>query len=103
MRIISGTLKGKRIIPPKKLPVRPTTDRSKEAVFNILVHKYNFENLKEQHSTQVIFFDFLTLFGILFFSFVILFPFYMMLITSCLLYTSPSPRDVEESRMPSSA
>ena len=24
-------------------------------------------------------------------------------ITSCLLYTSPSPRDVEESRMPSSA
>ena len=25
------------------------------------------------------------------------------LITACLLYTSPSPRDVEESRMPSSA
>ena len=25
------------------------------------------------------------------------------LIQSCLLYTSPSPRDVEESRMPSSA
>ena len=24
-------------------------------------------------------------------------------ITSCLLYTSPNPRDVEESRMPSSA
>ena len=24
-------------------------------------------------------------------------------ITNCLLYTSPSPRDVEESRMPSSA
>ena len=24
-------------------------------------------------------------------------------ITGCLLYTSPSPRDVEESRMPSSA
>ena len=26
-----------------------------------------------------------------------------LLINSCLLYTSPSPRDVEESRMPSSA
>ena len=26
-----------------------------------------------------------------------------LLLTSCLLYTSPSPRDVEESRMPSSA
>ena len=25
------------------------------------------------------------------------------LLTTCLLYTSPSPRDVEESRMPSSA
>ena len=25
------------------------------------------------------------------------------LISDCLLYTSPSPRDVEESRMPSSA
>jgi len=27
----------------------------------------------------------------------------MVMTTSCLLYTSPSPRDVEESRMPSSA
>ena len=26
-----------------------------------------------------------------------------VLLTGCLLYTSPSPRDVEESRMPSSA
>ena len=28
---------------------------------------------------------------------------YYRLIKACLLYTSPSPRDVEESRMPSSA
>ena len=28
---------------------------------------------------------------------------YVEKIISCLLYTSPSPRDVEESRMPSSA
>ena len=27
----------------------------------------------------------------------------LVLLLSCLLYTSPSPRDVEESRMPSSA
>ena len=46
------------------------------------INKYSFEDLQQEHSTQVIFFDFLTLFGILFFSFVILFPFYMMLITS---------------------
>ena len=30
-------------------------------------------------------------------------PFFARLVETCLLYTSPSPRDVEESRMPSSA
>ena len=43
MRIISGTHKGRRISPPKKLPVRPTTDRAKESLFNILIHQYAFE------------------------------------------------------------
>jgi 16S rRNA (guanine966-N2)-methyltransferase len=43
MRIISGTLKGRRIQPPKNLPVRPTTDRAKEGLFNILAHQYDFE------------------------------------------------------------
>lgn len=43
MRIISGTCKGRRIQPPKNLPVRPTTDRAKEALFNILIHQYDFE------------------------------------------------------------
>jgi 16S rRNA (guanine966-N2)-methyltransferase len=42
MRIISGSLKGRRISPPKNLPVRPTTDRAKEALFNILSHQYDF-------------------------------------------------------------
>mgnify|MGYP003306441460 FL=1 len=50
--------------------------------FTYKISKYSFVCLKEEHSTQVILFDFLTLFGILFFSFVILFPFYMMLVTS---------------------
>lgn len=36
MRIISGIYKGKRLIAPRKLPVRPTTDFAKEALFNIL-------------------------------------------------------------------
>ena len=36
MRIISGTYKGKRLTAPKNLPVRPTTDFAKEALFNIL-------------------------------------------------------------------
>ena len=42
MRIISGTYKGKRLMAPKKLPVRPTTDFAKEALFNILNNKIEF-------------------------------------------------------------
>ena len=45
MRIISGKHKGKRIIAPKKLPVRPTTDMAKEALFNILNNTYCFEDI----------------------------------------------------------
>ena len=36
MRIISGVHKGKKIQAPKNLPIRPTTDRAKESLFNIL-------------------------------------------------------------------
>lgn len=46
MRIISGKFKGRRIFPPKNLPVRPTTDMSKEALFNVLNNHFNFEALK---------------------------------------------------------
>ena len=46
MRIISGNNRGKRINIPKNLPIRPTTDQSKEAIFNIIYNKYDFENIK---------------------------------------------------------
>ncbi len=46
MRIISGHLKGRRVIAPKKLPVKPTADRSKEALFNILANWYEFSEIK---------------------------------------------------------
>jgi len=46
MRIISGKYKGRRISPPKNLPVRPTTDMSKESLFNILNNRFNLEGLK---------------------------------------------------------
>ena len=45
MRIISGNHKGRKILAPKKLPVRPTTDRAKEGVFNILNHQISFSDL----------------------------------------------------------
>jgi 16S rRNA (guanine966-N2)-methyltransferase len=44
MRIIGGKLKGIRLNPPANLPVRPTTDMAKEALFNILNNRYDFEN-----------------------------------------------------------
>lgn len=46
MRIISGTHKGRRISPPKNLPVRPTTDLAKESLFNIL---NNYVDFSESH------------------------------------------------------
>ncbi|MDN3723618.1 RsmD family RNA methyltransferase [Aequorivita sp. SDUM287046] len=45
MRIISGTYKGRRLTAPKNLPVRPTTDFAKEALFNILRVRYAFEEI----------------------------------------------------------
>ena len=46
MRIISGKYKGRRLQAPKNLPVRPTTDMAKEALFNILNNHFNFGELK---------------------------------------------------------
>ncbi|RFZ84539.1 16S rRNA (guanine(966)-N(2))-methyltransferase RsmD [Mucilaginibacter terrenus] len=45
MRIIGGKLKGLRLNPPKNLPVRPTTDLAKEALFNILQNQIDFEEI----------------------------------------------------------
>jgi len=45
MRIISG-IYGRRVLKsPSKGDVRPTTDRAKETLFNILSNKIDFENL----------------------------------------------------------
>jgi 16S rRNA (guanine(966)-N(2))-methyltransferase RsmD len=46
MRIISGKHKGRRLVAPKNLPVRPTTDMCKESLFNILNNDFNFNGLK---------------------------------------------------------
>lgn len=45
MRIVSGKYKGKRISAPKNLPVRPTTDMAKEALFNILNNRFYFDEI----------------------------------------------------------
>lgn len=46
MRIIGGRFKGKVLRPPKGLPVRPTTDQAKEALFNILNHRIDWEETR---------------------------------------------------------
>lgn len=43
MRIIGGKLRGIQLNAPAKLPVRPTKDMAKEALFNILHNTYDFE------------------------------------------------------------
>lgn len=45
MRIISGLYKSRKIIAPKHLPVRPTTDMAKESLFNILNNLYYFDEV----------------------------------------------------------
>jgi 16S rRNA (guanine966-N2)-methyltransferase len=42
MRIVGGTLKGRTLASPKHDGVRPTSDRVREAVFNILAHGSDF-------------------------------------------------------------
>ena len=44
MRIIAGNLKGRRLNPPAKLPVRPTTDMAREGLFNILNNYVDYED-----------------------------------------------------------
>jgi len=46
MRIISGKYKSKRLQAPKNLPVRPTTDMAKEALFNIINNLYYFGEIQ---------------------------------------------------------
>ena len=42
MRIISGKFGGLRLTPPNHLPVRPTTDIAKEALFKIMDNRMDF-------------------------------------------------------------
>ena len=47
MRIVGGSLKGRILHTPKSDDIRPTTDRVREAIFNILSHgiaDFTFEN-----------------------------------------------------------
>jgi len=46
MRIIAGRYKGQVIHAPKSIPARPTTDRSKESLFNILQNVIDLDDIE---------------------------------------------------------
>src|SRR6476660_1803457 len=41
MRIVGGRLKGRNLASPSSRDIRPTADRLRESVFNILIHAYD--------------------------------------------------------------
>jgi len=41
MRVVGGRLKGRNLASPASREIRPTADRLRESVFNILVHAYD--------------------------------------------------------------
>ncbi len=46
MRVISGKYKSRRFSPPKNFPSRPTTDSAKEGLFNILINRFDLEDVE---------------------------------------------------------
>ena len=41
MRVVGGRLRGRNIVAPASRDIRPTADRLRESVFNILMHAYD--------------------------------------------------------------
>jgi 16S rRNA (guanine966-N2)-methyltransferase len=41
MRVVGGSLRGRALAAPKSQTIRPTADRLREALFNILIHAYD--------------------------------------------------------------
>ena len=46
MRIVHGEFSGRRINLPKTLRARPTTDQAREALFNILMNRFDFPEIR---------------------------------------------------------
>ncbi|MFO7869665.1 MAG: RsmD family RNA methyltransferase [Bacteroidales bacterium] len=46
MRIVSGLYRGRILQAPQSFKLRPTTDKAKESLFNILNNEYDFDNIR---------------------------------------------------------
>jgi len=54
MRIIAGSLKGRRLTSPSDESIRPTSDRTRESIFNLLMHGYyGGESIIDQHVLDI--------------------------------------------------
>lgn len=54
MRIIAGKYKGRRLFTPEGDDIRPTSDRAREAIFNVLMHgSYAGQHVIDQHVVDV--------------------------------------------------
>ncbi len=54
MRIIAGAFKGRKLLTPESDAIRPTSDRTRESVFNLLMHgNYAGEAILGQHVVDV--------------------------------------------------
>ena len=50
MRIIAGALKGRKLAPPTDDAIRPTSDRTRESIFNLLMHgKFGGDHIIDCH------------------------------------------------------
>ena len=102
MRIIGGKYRGLKLLPPESSKIRPTSDRLKESLFSIMnSNKYN---ISIENSNVLDICSGTGSLGIESFSRGAISVYFIDKDhKSCLLYTSPSPRDRQKSRMPSSA
>lgn len=49
MRIIAGTWRGKPLFSPQDQSIRPTSDRTREAIFNLLMHRFDDNPVIDRH------------------------------------------------------
>jgi 16S rRNA (guanine966-N2)-methyltransferase len=54
MRIIAGQFKGRKLLTPESKDIRPTSDRTRESIFNLLMHgHYAGEAVMDQHVLDI--------------------------------------------------
>jgi 16S rRNA (guanine966-N2)-methyltransferase len=54
MRIIAGAYKGRKLFTPEGSDIRPTSDRAREAIFNLIMHgRYAGENVIDCHILDI--------------------------------------------------